>query len=204
MSFYGSGGCPSWVAQARGRVEGRASGYVAGYNTAIEEYKLKYYKKISPKLKAKILEEIKAEIKNEELDKLTEKLRIDITEEISKKLNEEMYEKLEKYQSELNKDTNIFLPNLNIIIDSPNDRIIDAEEYVSQKFESMGYKTKDCRILGKGHPDFIFIKGKERIFVEVKMQGDGLKINQANWILNNKSKRIIVYFVYKNESSNLC
>lgn len=98
-----------------------------------------------------------------------------------------------KKVSKNNQKTSLFI-NLNIIVEKVKE-IVNAEDYVRNRFEEQGYETQDCRMVGGGHPDFIFRKGMDVIYVEVKSDVDGLKINQAQWILQNKDKKVIVYYV---------
>lgn len=122
-----------------------------------------------------------------------------------KKLNPEMKEKL---LNNIQEDISFFektikeldLTNLSIIIETIETS--DCEDYVRKKFKAMGYRAIDCRKYRKGHPDFIFKKFKEKIYVEVKADNDGLRLSQLNWILNNKDKKIIIYFIIRKNVIN--
>ena len=51
----------------------------------------------------------------------------------------------------------------------------------------------------KGIPDFICVRGEKDIWVEVKLNQDGLRIDQIDWILKNYEKEILIIFY--NESN---
>ena len=89
----------------------------------------------------------------------------------------------------------IFLPNLKIIVDKMPNYKIKVEEYVGKKFEEMGYEVTYCMHYRNGHPDLICKKGLEVLYVEVKSSTDGLRLSQAKWILNNKDKQCLIYFL---------
>jgi hypothetical protein len=95
----------------------------------------------------------------------------------------------------IKKDTTKFLNNFNIIIENKKESLIkNAEEYVIDKFESMGYiASKSNKTFG--HPDLIVENQNEKFFVEVKLKNDGLKFSQAKWILDNPDKKVILYFL---------
>ena len=84
--------------------------------------------------------------------------------------------------------------NMNIVVEKSRERI-GSEEFVKNKFEKAGYITEDCRLVGGGHPDFIFRKNNEEIYIEVKSESYGLSMSQARWILQNPSKKVILYYV---------
>jgi len=75
---------------------------------------------------------------------------------------------------------------------------INAEEFVINLFKNLGF---DCERSSKrfgyevGLPDLFISKGGEEYFVEVKTNGDGLKMAQAEWILNNLEKKVIVFYL---------
>ena len=94
---------------------------------------------------------------------------------------------------EESKEQSIFL-NIKTIIEKQRG-FQNPEEYVIERFENQGYECEDCRLAGGGHPDFIFRKGGESIYVEVKSPSDGLKMNQAKWMLQNSDKKIILFYV---------
>jgi len=71
---------------------------------------------------------------------------------------------------------------------------VDAEKYAERLFRDMGYKIERRR--EKGHPDFLLIRGDESYFyVEVKTNGDGLKLEQMEWILKNKDKNVLILYI---------
>ncbi len=91
------------------------------------------------------------------------------------------------------KEQSIFLNIKTIIEKQKGDK--DPEQYVKKRFEYQGYECEDCRMAGGGHPDYIFRKNKEILYVEVKSPSDGLKMNQAKWMLQNPDKNIILFYV---------
>ena len=139
--------------------------------------------------------------RNEELDDeykiLRKKVENMVKEEVNKELTEKFRIELEKFKTSIkNKDDIILLPNLKIIIDYvPYGEGINSEEFVKNKFESMGYKVINATRYCGGHPDLICENGLNRFFVEVKSPSDSLRLNQAKWILNNKDKEVILYLL---------
>lgn len=53
----------------------------------------------------------------------------------------------------------------------------------------------DCQNEKGGHPDFIIKKDNEEIYLEIKIEDDGLRLPQMNWITSNKGKTIYVLFI---------
>ena len=206
MSFYS--GCPSWVAAHRAEKTGYASGYHTASVLAEEKIKKLVLSKINPETKKQfeiqLKEELKKQIdleKEEILNKEKIRLQKSITKEVTKEVYNKVIKEVEEYKTKIkDKDNIIFLPNLKIIVDNSkyDGRV---ENFVGKKFESMGYEVEYCMSVGKGHPDLICKKGLEQLYVEVKSPTDGLHLNQAKWILQNKNKQFILYFIDKWENS---
>ena len=89
----------------------------------------------------------------------------------------------------------VVINNLSMIFDKCRTKDMTAETYVDKKLVLMGYKVIDCRQYGQGHPDYIAIKGKTRVYVEVKSTGDGLSMSQGSWIMKNPDKKVIIFWV---------
>jgi len=89
----------------------------------------------------------------------------------------------------------VVINNLDMIFDKCRNNKLDAEEYVMIKLKRMGYKVIDCRKYGDGHPDYIAIKKDKRVYIEVKSTNDGLRMNQAKWIMKNPDKKVIIFWV---------
>ena len=86
------------------------------------------------------------------------------------------------------------ISNIQIINLECNEReFCDAENFVKTLFVSNGYKAiPNLKVRPRGHPDFVFQKGDDTFYVEVKTQNDGIRISQINWYLKNTNKRIII------------
>ena len=72
----------------------------------------------------------------------------------------------------------------------------DAEAYVKNFFEKIGYTVERSRRF-KGVPDFYVFKEGTKFYVEVKTNGDGLREEQARWIVKNPEKKVIVFFLHQ-------
>jgi Holliday junction resolvase-like predicted endonuclease len=203
MSF--GRGCPSWVAEHRGKQVGYRSGYSDGLSKADELIKKKILAKINPELKAQFEQEIKTRIEEQfiqekdvlltkERKKLEKELRKEIKEELYKDIYDELRNKFKEYKTKT-QDELILLPNLKIVIDYVDSYNGRVEKYVGKKFEDLGYEVEYCMGYGKGHPDLIIKKGLELIYVEVKSPSDSLRLGQAKWILEHKDEKIMIYFL---------
>jgi|TARA_Y100000310_G_scaffold340893_1_gene438212 hypothetical protein len=73
---------------------------------------------------------------------------------------------------------------------------INAEEFALDLFKKLGFESNYSKQLFKkeiGLPDLYVVKGEEKYFIEVKTNGDGLRTEQLEWILNNPRKKVIVF-----------
>lgn len=104
----------------------------------------------------------------------------------------QIHKELQTIEKEPQEDS--IIVNLDIIVDKTH-LLVSPDDYVIDKFRKKGYNCQDCRMAGQGHPDFIFRKGNEIIYVEVKSEFYGLSLSQAKWILQNKDKKVILYYV---------
>jgi hypothetical protein len=74
----------------------------------------------------------------------------------------------------------------------------DYKEFLEYLFPDC--EIIDCQDKNGGHPDFIIKKGNEELYLEVKVENDGLRATQLNWVVKNKDKNIYTLFI-KNKSA---
>lgn len=95
---------------------------------------------------------------------------------------------------------------LNVVVDyvDPKELWENAEEYVKRKLIASGFKVTDTRryfLEEPGHPDFYIEFDSLRIYIEVKSQFDGIKLNQFEWALEN-NQQVVVWFIKSKEVKN--
>lgn len=113
---------------------------------------------------------------------------------------------IRKLNNELSPITNLYM----IFRDIETDKRINAEEFVKEEFEKKGFEVRrepicDSRyknIDRVGRPDFTIypvLDSKTHtysnypFFVEVKTNGDGLKMNQLEWIKKYTDLKVICF-----------
>ena len=81
-----------------------------------------------------------------------------------------------------------------IEVDVPSRERIDAEEYVQKILKMYGFTLSRSNITG--HPDFkVKRKDGSVFYVEVKTHADGLRKEQAKWIVDNPEKEVLLFYV---------
>lgn len=68
------------------------------------------------------------------------------------------------------------------------DKINDWKKVIINIYNLTIHEIEDCQGLGKGHPDFYFLKEGKKVYVECKQNGDGLRYEQMKWIFENVKK----------------
>lgn len=168
----------------------------AMYDKGMKRARQEVYDKLASEFKEDVLRQVREHIIETIHAEELEKLRKDITEQVTRIIYDDAFDKLEKELGSLkNKDSVVMFPNLSIIYEKDNVSITDYEIHVKNVFERMGYQSRDCRFVCGGHPDWIFTKDMERIYVEVKSPTDGLRPMQGAWILKHPDKKVIIYYI---------
>jgi len=75
--------------------------------------------------------------------------------------------------------------------------------YLYSEYTSFDFQGKQTT---KGFPDFVLVHNKtgEELFVELKSEKDGLRMDQLSWFFNNpKKKRIIIWITKVTNSLNI-
>ena len=71
---------------------------------------------------------------------------------------------------------------------------IDAESHVRNLYSIQGYSVE--RNSEAGHPDFIFTDSEGvKLYVEIKTNGDGLKMEQVKWVKEHPEIEVLVYYL---------
>lgn len=76
---------------------------------------------------------------------------------------------------------------------------VNAEDFVLRFYQNLNHEVFYSGTIFKrqvGIPD-LYVKD-ENYFIEVKTNGDGLRAEQLKWILENKDKEVVVFFLKQN------
>ena len=66
-----------------------------------------------------------------------------------------------------------------------------------------GYNILNTDRLEVGHPDFILEKNKNKIYLELKIGLDSLRISQLEWFIKNKAKNNkLIWISWEDDFSN--
>jgi len=121
--------------------------------------------------------------------------------------DEELKDELKLFLSNENqyflKRRGLKLNGFNLVIENQTNFILSV---ISILFEN--YKIINCEEIRNGHPDYILEKGKEKIYLEIKIDNDGLRQSQLEWFFKNKDKNIKIlwinsYITFIESSSNI-
>lgn len=77
---------------------------------------------------------------------------------------------------------------------------IERENEIGAILQNMGYIDSFKRWSAtKGEPDLLAKRGNEELYIEIKINQDGLRKDQVKWFLENNNKKIILCFATENK-----
>lgn len=81
---------------------------------------------------------------------------------------------------------------------------VNSESFVREFFRKKGYNVIKKNGVPPGIPDFLCEKENEKFYVEVKNEGDSLRITQLKWIKENYKEPVIIFIVEEKQFKKVC